>query len=63
MTYKQIRVRYNKHNQYRFDVFVKWGDGWKFFRTCDVRTAYLKELGFENPEINAYIEMRILKCV
>lgn len=54
-----IKVRYNHHNEYKFDVFFLAGLEWVLYKTCDHREDYISKLGFEDPKLNEYIKMRV----
>lgn len=54
-----LKLTYSRRDPHRFDVFINMGTRFEFYKTCDPRSDYIKELGFKNPDINAFIEMRV----
>lgn len=57
--FTSVKVRYNRHNEDKFDVFFLSGLKWELYKTCDHREDYISELDFKDPELNEYIKMRV----
>lgn len=54
-----LKITYSRRSPHYFDVYIRTTTGYEFYKTCGHRSDYIRELGFENPDLNAFIRMRV----